>query len=150
MEAKYFRPINHKRNMLAFHFVGSFATGYGGRELPPFERLFLGGENDLRGFDIRTVTPIAFIPVASATTVTYADPTRPGWFAAIHVARSVTIPSLTYQISFPGRRHLGRLQRRIPHSDRRAGQHVACSPTSARSACCEKTSCSSIPAACPT
>ncbi len=64
MEAKYFRPMYHKRNVLAFHFVGSFATGYGGRELPPYDRLFLGGETDLRGFDIRTVTPIVFIPVA--------------------------------------------------------------------------------------
>ena len=33
VEAKYFHPINHKRNMLAFHFVGSFATGYDGRVL---------------------------------------------------------------------------------------------------------------------
>jgi outer membrane protein insertion porin family len=68
-QAKYFHPINHKRNVLAINFVASFATGYDGRELPPYQRLYLGGETDLRGFDIRTVTPVAFIPVATIQTV---------------------------------------------------------------------------------
>ena len=78
VEAKYFRPINHKRNVLAFHFVGAFATGYGNRVVPPFERLFLGGEQDLRGFDIRTVTPIAFIPIGDRyiICVSRSDPPR--------------------------------------------------------------------------
>ena len=35
-------PRWHK-NVLAFHFLGSFAVGYGGRELPPFQRLFVSG-----------------------------------------------------------------------------------------------------------
>ena len=34
VEAKYFRPINKRRNVLAFHFAGSFVTGYGGLDLP--------------------------------------------------------------------------------------------------------------------
>jgi outer membrane protein insertion porin family len=101
MEAKYFRPIYHNRNVLAFHFVASFATGYGGRELPPYDRLFLGGETDLRGFDIRTVTPIVFIPVASSTTLTYSDPTHLD-ISGNPLSRGVTIPALTYQIAFPG------------------------------------------------
>jgi outer membrane protein insertion porin family len=100
-EAKYFHPINRKRNVLAFHFLGSFATGYGGRELPPFERLYLGGETDLRGFDIRTVTPIAFIPVASSQTVTYSNPSRLDAFGN-PTQTSVSLPLLSYQISFPG------------------------------------------------
>jgi outer membrane protein insertion porin family len=100
-QAKYFRPINRKRNTLAFNFVGSFATGFGGRELPPFERLYLGGETDLRGFDVRTVTPISFIPVASAQSVSFADPTHLDGFGNPTV-RTVSMPFLTYQISFPG------------------------------------------------
>jgi outer membrane protein insertion porin family len=100
-QAKYFRPINHKRNTLAFNFVTSFATGFDGRELPPFQRSYLGGEQDLRGFDIRTVTPIAFIPVASIQTVNFVDPTRLDG-SGNPQARSVSMPVLNYQISFPG------------------------------------------------
>jgi len=100
-QTKYFRPINKKRNTLAFNFIGSFATGFGGRELPPFQRLYLGGEQDLRGFDIRTVTPFAFIPVASTQAVTFSDPTRLDG-AGNPSLRAVTMPLLSYQISFPG------------------------------------------------
>jgi len=100
-QAKYFHPINHKRNVLAFNWVASFATGYDGRELPPFQRLYLGGETDLRGFDIRTVTPVAFIPVASIQTVNFTDPTRLDGSGNPSL-RSVSMPLLSYQISFPG------------------------------------------------
>ena len=50
------------RNALGYNIQGSFLTGYGGVVAPPFERAYLGGENDLRGFDIRTVSPIAYLP----------------------------------------------------------------------------------------
>lgn len=100
-QAKYFRPINRKRNTLAFNFVASFATGYSGLELPPFQRLYLGGEQDLRGFDIRTVTPIAFIPTASTRSVSFSDPTRLDG-SGNPLTRSVDMPLLSYQISFPG------------------------------------------------
>ncbi len=102
LEAKYFHPINHKRNVLAFHFVGAFATGYGGRVVPPFERLFLGGEQDLRGFDIRTVTPIAFIPLATSASFTYIDPTRLDIFGNATRRSTPAIPVLTFEPTFPG------------------------------------------------
>jgi outer membrane protein insertion porin family len=101
LEAKYFRPINRKRNVLAFHLVGAFATGYGGRVLPPYERLFLGGEQDLRGFDVRTVTPIAFIPLATTTPITYVNP-RQLDIAGNPQVNTVSVPTLAYQITFPG------------------------------------------------
>jgi len=102
LEAKYFHPIYHKRNVLAFHFVGSFVTGYGDRVTPPFERLFLGGEQDLRGFDIRTVTPIAFIPIATSTSFVYLDPTRLDIAGNATTRSTPAIPVLTFQPSFPG------------------------------------------------
>ena len=34
--------------------------GYAGRVAPPFERFFMGGDTDIRGFDIRAISPIAF------------------------------------------------------------------------------------------
>ena len=134
-QAKYFHPINHKRNTLAFNFVASFATGYDGRELPPFQRLYLGGEQDLRGFDIRTVTPIAFIPVASTQTVNFVDPTRLDGSGNPH-SRSVSMPVLNYQISFPGGDTSSGLQRRIPHPDCGSGEHVAVLTISAPWALC--------------
>ena len=40
----------------------SSVMGYGGRVVPPFSRYYIGGEMDLRGFDIRTISPVAFYP----------------------------------------------------------------------------------------
>ncbi len=37
-------------------------AGYGGQVAPPFARIYSGGENDLRGFDIRSAGPYTFIP----------------------------------------------------------------------------------------
>ena len=102
VEAKYFHPINRKRNVLAFHFVGSFVTGYNGLVAPPFERLFLGGETDLRGFEIRTVSPIAFIPIATTTTFNFLDPTHLSLSGSPTLRSTPPIPVLTYEPSFPG------------------------------------------------
>ncbi len=100
-EAKYFRPNFHKRNVIALHLLGEFATGWGGLELPPYSRLYLGGENDLRGFDIRTVSPIVFIPVATTTTVSYTNP-RVLDSTGLPSVSALSLPVLNYQISFPG------------------------------------------------
>jgi outer membrane protein insertion porin family len=102
LEAKYFHPINRKRNVLAFHFLSAFASGYGGRVVPPFERLFLGGEQDLRGFDIRTVTPIAFIPIATTTSFSFVDPTHLDIAGNATLRTTPPIPVLTFEPSFPG------------------------------------------------
>ncbi len=62
IEAKYFHPINKRRNVIGLHFLGSTILGYGGLEPPPYSRFYIGGETDLRGFDIRTVGPVAWFP----------------------------------------------------------------------------------------
>jgi outer membrane protein insertion porin family len=61
MEYKHWIPVNKGRNALGIRVTGSFITGYAGKVAPPYERFYMGGENDLRGFDIRTVTPYVFI-----------------------------------------------------------------------------------------
>jgi len=61
VEYKHWMPMNKGRNSLGFRVTGSFITGYAGKVAPPYERFYMGGENDLRGFDIRTVTPYVFI-----------------------------------------------------------------------------------------
>jgi outer membrane protein insertion porin family len=61
-EWKYFHPVNKGRNVLGFHTVFSMITGYGGRVAPPFSRFYMGGEQDIRGFDIRSISPVAYFP----------------------------------------------------------------------------------------
>jgi outer membrane protein insertion porin family len=72
VQYKQFFPVNHKRNALGYNVQASFISGFAGVVAPPFERAYLGGENDLRGFDIRTVSPIAYLP--SAQTVPLRNP----------------------------------------------------------------------------
>jgi outer membrane protein insertion porin family len=62
IQYKQFFPVQKRRNAVGYNVQASFITGYGGIVAPPFERAYLGGENDLRGFDIRTVSPIAYLP----------------------------------------------------------------------------------------
>jgi outer membrane protein insertion porin family len=115
LDLKYFRPINHKRNVLAFHLSTAFTTGFGGKVVAPYSRFYLGGETDLRGFDIRTVSPVVFIPSASATTIQYS---KPGQLDANGnpLLGSVTIPTLSYQVTFPGgdTQGVGNFEYRIP------------------------------------
>lgn len=62
VQYKQFFPMQKRRNALGYNLQASFISGYDGVVAPPFERAYLGGENDLRGFDIRTVSPIAYLP----------------------------------------------------------------------------------------
>ncbi len=68
IQYKQFFPMQKKgtndrgRNTLGYNITASFITGFNGVVAPPFQRTYLGGENDLRGFDILTVSPIAYLP----------------------------------------------------------------------------------------
>ncbi len=73
VQYKQFFPVNKRRNAIGYNIQGSFITGYGGVVAPPFERAYLGGDNDLRGFDIRTISPIAFLPSHQNVTLTNPD-----------------------------------------------------------------------------
>jgi outer membrane protein insertion porin family len=75
IQFKQFFPMQKKRNALGYNVQASFITGYGGIVAPPFERAYLGGENDLRGFDIRTVSPIAYLPSAQSVALRNPDGT---------------------------------------------------------------------------
>jgi outer membrane protein insertion porin family len=56
-EAIWYVPLN-RRTSLGFRVAGEYITPYGSTtELPIFEKLYLGGEYSIRGFDIRTVGP---------------------------------------------------------------------------------------------
>jgi outer membrane protein insertion porin family len=73
VQYKQFFPMQKRRNALGYNVQASFITGYGGIVAPPFERAYLGGENDLRGFDVRTVSPIAYLPSAQSVSLRNPD-----------------------------------------------------------------------------
>ena len=90
------------RNTFGYNVQASFLSGYGGLVAPPFDRFYTGGENDLRGFDIRSVSPYAYLPTTVSInltnpdgTVVPKDPTNPRRGA-------YTIPIPFQQIVEPG------------------------------------------------
>jgi outer membrane protein insertion porin family len=109
-EWKMFHPVNKKRNVLGYRFTTAYTTGYGGKGVPPFSRFYMGGEQDLRGFDIRSVSPVTFIPTATATTISYRNPFAGGTLT------SFTVPVLTYSPTLPGGDYqgTGNVEYRIP------------------------------------
>ncbi len=66
VDIAYFRKGLFKGNVQGFHFAGKMITGFGGRVAPPFDRFYMGGESDIRGFDILTISPIAYIPTSGS------------------------------------------------------------------------------------
>jgi outer membrane protein insertion porin family len=114
-EFKKFIPVRKKRNVIGFRFLTAFTTGFGGKEVPPLTRLYLGGEQDVRGFNIRTVTPVAFVPTNNSTTIAYTDPSALGG-SGLPVTRQIQVPILLYQFSFPGGdiESVGNFEYRIP------------------------------------
>jgi outer membrane protein insertion porin family len=116
IEGKYFKPAPwHKSNILAFHLLGSMITGYGGKEIPPFSRTYIGGEQDIRGFQIWGISPIAFIPSEATINVLNNDGSQRTQL--IHgAATNVTMNIPVYQLAFPGgdTHVVGNFEYRIP------------------------------------
>jgi len=109
-DTKYFHPVNKRRNVIGLHFSIAQTTGYAGKEVPPFSRFYMGGESDIRGFDIRAISPVTFIPQATAQTIAYHDPTASG------TVRAFTVPVLAYTATLPGGdlQSYGNFEYRIP------------------------------------
>jgi outer membrane protein insertion porin family len=69
-----FVPIPKQgQNTLGMRFQASFINGYNGVSAPPYQRFYMGGEGDLRGFDTRTVSPYVFVPTVQAFPLTNPD-----------------------------------------------------------------------------
>ncbi|MGB8537849.1 MAG: outer membrane protein assembly factor BamA [Acidobacteriaceae bacterium] len=81
---KGLRPNPDGRNVLGYRVQASYIQGFSGDVAPPFSRFYSGGDNELRGFDVRAATPYAFIPVRTNITLTNPDgtpvPIQPGNF----------------------------------------------------------------------
>ena len=111
IDAKYFHKGLSAKHVVGVHFSGRFLTGYGGKTAAPFNRFFMGGENDVRGFDIWSITPIAFVPIEGTVSLVNADGT-PRLQHGVQVTKSV--PS--YQLVTPGgdTALVGNFEYRIP------------------------------------
>jgi len=80
---KFYRPLvsftkwmpipKQGQNSLGFRLQASFINGFGGVSAPPYQRFYMGGEGDLRGFDIRTVSPYVFVPTVQPFALTNPD-----------------------------------------------------------------------------
>jgi outer membrane protein insertion porin family len=102
VEYKRAFPMQNRHNAVLLNFQGSFITGFGGVVSPPFERFYEGGEYDLRGFDLRTVSPVAFLPDSAVIplenpdgSIVPLDPNNPR-------RGSYNIPIPAERIVFPG------------------------------------------------
>jgi outer membrane protein insertion porin family len=106
IDAKYFKPAPwHKSHILAFHMMASLISGYGGKYVPPFSRSFMGGEQDVRGFEWFGITPIAFIPSSATVNVLNADGsarTQKVISGGTVTTAPVTMQIPTYQLITPG------------------------------------------------
>ena len=71
--ATYFRAGLKKGHVIGMRGLGKFLTGYGGKVAPPFDRFYMGGENDIRGFDIWGISPIAYVASSANVNVLNSD-----------------------------------------------------------------------------
>ncbi len=105
-DVAYFRRGIFKTNVMGFHMNARFITGYGGKVAPPYSRYYMGGEDDIRGFNILTISPIAYIPTDTQISVLNNDGT-PRVQRALNSDGSVSLVGVqqtipTYQLILPG------------------------------------------------
>jgi len=89
----YLTPSPTGRNVLALRAQLSYVQGFGGDVAPPNNRFYTGGEQDLRGFDVRGATPYGYVPNRVYVQLTNPDGTC--------VPRDPTNPQLGQCIQVP-------------------------------------------------
>jgi outer membrane protein insertion porin family len=101
IQYKRFLPVQ-KRASLAYNVQASYISGFGGLVAPPFQRFYMGGEYDIRGFDIRSISPVAFLPSSNVITLTNPDGTPVLKNPSNPRQGNWTVPIPVDQIVFPG------------------------------------------------
>jgi outer membrane protein insertion porin family len=64
VEIRHFFPdrwLSGGRNVFGFRLMGQYIQSYADSSIPFYSRFFIGGENTIRGFDIRSISPLAII-----------------------------------------------------------------------------------------
>ena len=70
---KGLRVNREGHNVLGYRVQVAHVAGFGGQVAPPTNRIYNGGESDLRGFDVRSSSPYTFIPTKVAFNLTNPD-----------------------------------------------------------------------------
>ena len=60
-EYQFYKPMNNFRNTLAFRLQVGHIKGFSGTGTPFYQRYFMGGDFDVRGFEFRSISPMAFV-----------------------------------------------------------------------------------------
>jgi outer membrane protein insertion porin family len=102
VQYKQFIPVQNRRNAIGYSANATYISGFGGLVAPPFQRSYMGGENDIRGFDIRSISPVAFLPSSNVITLTNPDGTPVPKNPANPRLGNWTVPIPVDQIVFPG------------------------------------------------
>jgi outer membrane protein insertion porin family len=89
-------------NVLGYRVQLAFTSGYGGEVAPPTHRFYSGGEQDLRGFDVRSVSPYTFVPNKIEYTLTNPDGTAVPRDPTNPALGNVLIPLPIYRLSSIG------------------------------------------------
>ena len=114
------------KQSLGYRIQASFMTGYAGKVAPPYQRFYMGGDTDIRGFDIRSVTPVAFF--TEAVNAQYISPQDPCITGGAATCSGIlkdpnnprqglwTVPVPVYRLIFPGgdTSVVGNIEYRIP------------------------------------
>ncbi len=119
VDIKWFRAGLKRGHVIGMHLLGAFVSGYGGRVAPPFNRWYIGGEQDVRGFEIWGISPVAYMPSEATINVLNDDGSArmqkvivDGVEQFVPVTRTIPI----YQMIFPGgdAQGIGNFEYRIP------------------------------------
>lgn len=119
VDFKWFRAGFRRGHVIGLHLLGAFVSGYGGRVAPPFNRWYIGGEQDVRGFEIWGISPVAYMPSEAVINVLNDDGSArmqkvivDGVEQFVPVTRSIPV----YQMIFPGgdAQGIGNFEYRIP------------------------------------
>ncbi len=106
LDIAYFRRGILRNHVMGFHLNGRFIAGYGGKVAPPYSRFYMGGEDDVRGFNILSISPFAYVPTSTPVNVYNNDGTQrvqkvvnsDGTVGTANVTQ--TVP--TYQFTYAG------------------------------------------------
>ena len=89
-------------NVLGYRVQFVNVAGFGGEVAPPFNRIYGGGENDVRGFDVRSSSPYTFIPTKVMFNLTNPDGTTVPRDPTNSALGTIQIPLPVYRLSAIG------------------------------------------------
>ena len=101
----YFRKGLRQGHVIGMRGLGRYITGYGGKVAPPFQRFYMGGENDIRGFEIWGISPIAYVASSADIAVLNSDGTprqQKILQNGVETLAPVSMKVPIYQLTFPG------------------------------------------------